>query len=219
MGGGGTTLQLVRGRVDTRQFIDWRKEQHAIFLYRRKGDILNLEGIYCTLWLFCLTMNKNILLIACGFCICRSLCPFLREALADKSQKLRSYLLGPIGDFHNFYLFCYCYYYYFSWILVRESKMSDYNSLLSSVLLPSLWFCISGIPAQVLSYYHKRQRGLYLLSALCSWRAEYIFFNFLSIKTYLWLQLFMYFPHEVVPWSSYKRWLKVAWSGKDSCRF
>jgi hypothetical protein len=41
-------------------------------------------------------MSKNILLIACGFCISRSLCPFLREALADKSQKKRSYLLDPL---------------------------------------------------------------------------------------------------------------------------
>jgi hypothetical protein len=41
-------------------------------------------------------MNKNILPIACGFCISRSVCPFLREALADKSQKKRSYLLDPL---------------------------------------------------------------------------------------------------------------------------
>jgi len=72
-----------------------------------------------------------------GFVLVGSLCPFLREALADKSQKKRFYLLDPLEISTTFTYFAIITIVVVIIIIIishgfvreRESRMFDYNSL------------------------------------------------------------------------------------------
>jgi hypothetical protein len=140
---------------------------------------------------------------------------FKREALADTSQKKRSYLLDPLEISTTFIYFAIITIVVVIIIIIishgwereRESRMFDYNSLF--FLVYYLLFLIFGILYQwdscpcLKPLSEKTKRSLPLICP-CSWKAEYIFWIVLSIKTYLWfyqiqivwLQLFIYFPHE-----------------------
>ncbi len=100
--GRGTTLQLVRGRGDTT--INLLKEAKGrnntpSSSCTEEGDILKLRRHILYSLAFALLFGyeqKIFFSLLVGFVLVGSLCPFLREALADKSQKKRSYLLDPL---------------------------------------------------------------------------------------------------------------------------
>lgn len=84
-----------------------------------------------------------------GFYISRSLCPFLSEALADKSQEKRSYLLEPLEISTTFIYFAIIIITFFVvfilfFILIdsreRKSKMSITTLCFFSVLPPFFLF-------------------------------------------------------------------------------
>jgi fucose permease len=113
-----------------------------------------------------------------GFVLVGSLCPFLREALADKSQKKRSYLLDPLEISTTFI--------YFAIITIDVAIIIIIINIIShgferenpecsiTTLCFFSGFCISGIPAcpclKPLS--EKTKRSLPLICP-CSWKAEF----------------------------------------------